>query len=193
MIENDYLPLTGNPYLQPHEDELSRSLGIKDLILDARRRLGRPATLDDTWGLLHNIVVAETDQEAARIFRDSWAFGNELMYTYCKIVEEGEPLPDDYRAYAGGMAEFLRAYSYEDMLNYKGSLVGAPDTVVEKLKNLYEISELKNHLMWMNRGGVMKQDELLRSMELFATEVMPRVRDVGETEAPVLAAATANP
>jgi hypothetical protein len=72
------------------------------MILDVQRRLGKPETLDDTWGLLHNVVVADTDEEAARIFRDSWAFGNELIYTYTKVVEEGEALPDDYKAYAGG-------------------------------------------------------------------------------------------
>jgi hypothetical protein len=40
----------------------------------------------------------------------------------------------------------------------------------------------------MNRGGVVPQKHMLRSMELFATEVIPKVRHVGETPAPVVAA-----
>jgi len=128
------------------------------------------------------VVVADTDEEAARIFRDSWAFGNELIYAYTKVVEEGEALPDDYKAYAGGMFTALKQYSYDDMLNFPGSLVGSPDTVVEKLNRIHEITGLKNQIMWMNRGGVIKQEDLLRSMELFAKEVLPRVKDVGEKD-----------
>jgi alkanesulfonate monooxygenase SsuD/methylene tetrahydromethanopterin reductase-like flavin-dependent oxidoreductase (luciferase family) len=181
MIENDYLPLTGNPYLQPHAmSKADSSMG--DTILDAQRRLGKTVTLDDTWGLLHNVVVADTDAEAARIFRDSWAFGNKLMATYTKVVEDG-PLPDDYKAYAGGQLQHLKDYTYDDMLAWPGSLVGSPDTVVERLERLYEKTSLKNHLMWMNRGSLIPQKELLRSMELFANEVIPKVKDIGEQPA----------
>jgi alkanesulfonate monooxygenase SsuD/methylene tetrahydromethanopterin reductase-like flavin-dependent oxidoreductase (luciferase family) len=191
LVKNDLLPLTGNPYLQPGVADrmnLQAAEGwIGSMILDAQRRYGKPETLDDTWGLLHNILVADTDAEAARIFRESWEFGNELMYTYTKIVEHG-PLPDDYKAYAGGMAEYLKEYSYEDMLAAPGSLVGSPETVVEKITKVVELSGLKNHLMWMNRGGVVAQKHMLRSMELFATEVIPKVRHVGETPAHVVAA-----
>jgi alkanesulfonate monooxygenase SsuD/methylene tetrahydromethanopterin reductase-like flavin-dependent oxidoreductase (luciferase family) len=183
MVENDYLPMTGNPYSQPHELEAhSGGKVIHELILDARVRMGKPSNLDDVWGLLHNVVVGETDEEAARIFHDSWAFGNELMHTYTKVVEEGESLPDDYKAYAGGMFTTLQQYSFDDMLHFPGSIVGSPDTVVEKLKEVHELTGLKNHIMWMNRGGVIKQQELLRSMELFAKEVIPRVAGIGENE-----------
>jgi alkanesulfonate monooxygenase SsuD/methylene tetrahydromethanopterin reductase-like flavin-dependent oxidoreductase (luciferase family) len=190
MVENDYLPMTGNPYSQPNPLEAYSGAAVHDMILDVQRRLGKPETLDDTWGLLHNVVVADSDEEAARVFRESWEFGNELIYTYTKVVEEGETLPDDYKAYAGGMFATLKQYSYDDMLNFPGSLVGSPDTVVEKLKRIHELTGLKNQIMWMNRGGVMKQPDLLRSMELFAKEVLPRVKDLGE-QVPAVAGAAA--
>jgi alkanesulfonate monooxygenase SsuD/methylene tetrahydromethanopterin reductase-like flavin-dependent oxidoreductase (luciferase family) len=180
MIENDYLPMTGNPYSQPRDLAAYTGGGIHELILEVRGRLGKPQTLDDVWGLLHNVVVADTDEEAARVFHDSWAFGNELIHTYTKVVEDGEELPDDYKAYAGGMFTTLQDFSFEDMLNFPGSIVGSPDTVVEKLKEIHEITGLKNQILWMNRGGVIRQPDLLRSMELFAKEVIPRVRDLGE-------------
>lgn len=182
MVENDYLPMTGNPYAQPRELETHSGGAIHDLIREVRRQQGKPDTLADVWGLLHNVVVGDTDEEAARIFHDSWAFGNQLMHTYTKVVEKGEVLPDDYKAYAGGMYATLQQYSYDDMLHFPGSIVGSPDTVVEKLKGIYEMTGLQNHIMWMNRGGVIKQEDLLRSMELFATEVIPRVGEIGEKE-----------
>jgi alkanesulfonate monooxygenase SsuD/methylene tetrahydromethanopterin reductase-like flavin-dependent oxidoreductase (luciferase family) len=184
MIENEYLPLTGNPYsLDPFS---SGKIGHQ--ILDVRRRLGRPETLDDSWGLLHNVLVADTDEEAAHIFRTNWDISNDYLITYAKVVEDGSPLPDDYKAYAGGMFQLLKKTSYDDMLKGVGSLVGSPDLVAERLAALYEMTGMKKQLLWMNRGGAVPQKDLLRSMELFATEVMPRVRDIGET--PALAGTT---
>jgi alkanesulfonate monooxygenase SsuD/methylene tetrahydromethanopterin reductase-like flavin-dependent oxidoreductase (luciferase family) len=180
MVENDYLALTGNPYsLDPFS---SGKIGHQ--ILDVRKRLGKPETLDDAWGLLHNVLVAEADEEAARIFRANWDLSNEYLITYAKVVEDGSPLPDDYKAYAGGMFQTLRETKYDDMLKGVGSLVGSPETVAERLSALYDMTGMKRQLLWMNRGGAVPQADLLRSMELFATEVMPRVRDVGERSAP---------
>jgi alkanesulfonate monooxygenase SsuD/methylene tetrahydromethanopterin reductase-like flavin-dependent oxidoreductase (luciferase family) len=187
MIENDYLPLTGNPYsLDPFS-----SGRVGHTILDTQRRLGKPETLDEAWGLLHNVLVADTDEDAARIFKANWDLSNEYLITYAKVVEDGAPLPDDYKAYAGGMWELLKKTTYDDMLVGAGSLVGSPDTVAEKLAALYDMTGMKKQLLWMNRGGAVPQQDLLRSMELFATEVMPRVREIGAIESAVGSAAPA--
>jgi alkanesulfonate monooxygenase SsuD/methylene tetrahydromethanopterin reductase-like flavin-dependent oxidoreductase (luciferase family) len=68
------------------------------------------------------------------------------------------------------------------MLAMRGSLVGSPDLVAEKLVKLYEDTGFSKQLMWMNRGGAVPQKDMLHSMELFATKVMPQVRDVGEAD-----------
>jgi alkanesulfonate monooxygenase SsuD/methylene tetrahydromethanopterin reductase-like flavin-dependent oxidoreductase (luciferase family) len=190
MIQNDYLPLTGNPYAQPRDavGMIKDGTWIGSMILDAQRKYGKEVTLDHSWGLMHNIVCAETDEEAARMFRETWEFGNELMFTYTKVVEEG-PIPEDYKHYAGGMSDFLKNFSYDDMLNFPGSLVGSPDKIIERLQTVYETTGMKNHLMWMNRGGLMPQQDQLRSMEMFAREVIPAVRHIGEKEEAFAAAA----
>jgi hypothetical protein len=65
----------------------------------------------------------------------------------------------------------------------RGSLIGSPDLVAEKLIKLYESTGFTKQLMWMNRGGAVPQRDILHSMELFATKVIPQVRDIGEDEA----------
>jgi alkanesulfonate monooxygenase SsuD/methylene tetrahydromethanopterin reductase-like flavin-dependent oxidoreductase (luciferase family) len=177
MIENDYLPLTGNPYsLDPFS-----SGKVGHGITDMQRKLGKPETLDESWGLVHNVLVADTDEEAARIFRANWDLSNEYLFTYAKVVEDGYEVPEDYKAYAGGMWTLLEKTTFDDMLKGEGSLVGSPDTVVERLERLHEDTGMYKQLLWMNRGGAVPQKDILRSMELWMTEVAPRVKHLGPT------------
>jgi alkanesulfonate monooxygenase SsuD/methylene tetrahydromethanopterin reductase-like flavin-dependent oxidoreductase (luciferase family) len=183
MVEKGYDALTGNPYsLDPYS-----SGKVGNTLLDTQRRLGKPETLDNAWGLIHNVLVADTDEQAAEIFRANWDLSNKYLIEYAKVVEDGSPLPDDYKAYAGGMWEILKKTSYDDMLKGAGSLVGSPETVAERLTSNYEMTGMHKQLLWMNRGGAVPQKDILRSMELFANEVVPQVRGLG---APTEAAAT---
>ena len=52
---------------------------------------------------------------------------------------------------------------------------GGPDTVVEKLESLRDETGVNNIICWMNFGGL-PHDAVLRSMRLFAEEVMPKLR-----------------
>ena len=64
-------------------------------------------------------------------------------------------------------------------------LFGTPDTVSEKLIRLQEKLQL-DHLncdFWL---GDMPQDKVLRSMEMFAEHVMPRVQEAERSRAPSL-------
>jgi alkanesulfonate monooxygenase SsuD/methylene tetrahydromethanopterin reductase-like flavin-dependent oxidoreductase (luciferase family) len=179
MVENEYLPLTGNPYsLDPFS-----SGKVGHTILETQRRLGRPESLDVAWGLLHNVFVAETDAEAAALFKANWQLGNEYLHTYARVVEGDSPLPEDYKYYAAmhKLWETLKVTDYEDMLKGEGSLIGSPDTVARKLERLYEDTGMHKQLLWMNRGGAVPQEDMLRSMELFITEVAPQVKHLGPT------------
>jgi alkanesulfonate monooxygenase SsuD/methylene tetrahydromethanopterin reductase-like flavin-dependent oxidoreductase (luciferase family) len=184
MVSRGYPALTGNPYsLDPYS-----SGKVGHTIRDTMERLGKPDyPFELAWGLIHNVLVADTDEEAARIFKANWDLSNEYLFTYAKVVEDGQPLPADYAAYAGGMFQLLRETSYEDMLKGEGSLVGSSDTVIERLGKLYEDTGMSKQLLWMNRGGAVPQKDLLRSMELFASDVIPAVRHLG-AEAPARAA-----
>jgi alkanesulfonate monooxygenase SsuD/methylene tetrahydromethanopterin reductase-like flavin-dependent oxidoreductase (luciferase family) len=177
MIENDYLPLTGNPYsLDPYS-----SGKVGHTIIETQRRLGKPESLEEAWGLLHNVFVADTDEEAADLFRENWHLGNDYLVAYARVVEPGSTLPDDYKSYEkmNQTWDKLKSTDYRDMLKGEGSLVGSPDTVARKLEKLYEDTGMHKQLLWMNRGGAVPQDAMLRSVELFAQEVMPRVKELG--------------
>lgn len=181
MVENEYLPLTGNPYsLDPFS-----SGKVGHTILETQRRLGIPESLDEAWGLLHNVLVAETDAEAAAVFRANWDLSTEYLQTYARVVEKGSALPDDYKSYEKmhRLWDVLKATDYEDILKGEGSLIGSPETVARKLEKLYEDTGMHKQLLWMNRGGAVPQEDILRSMELFATEVAPKVKHLGPVTA----------
>jgi len=53
---------------------------------------------------------------------------------------------------------------------------GGPDTVFQQLRHFYEQVGTFGNLLMMIQGGTMGYDLTARSMELFATEVLPRFR-----------------
>ena len=105
----------------------------------------------------------------------------------------GRTLPEDYKYYTR-MAEFwqtLAATDYGDILSLRGSLIGEPARVADKLAALCRDTGYTKQLLWMNRGGAVPQRDILHSMELFATEVMPQLRDIGSDIASGQEASTA--
>ena len=109
--------------------------------------------------------------------------GNSHLWNYARVVEEGEELPEDYKAFAGWM-DWLKSTTYEEMLESPLSLVGTPDLIVERLHEIYELYGLGNLIIWMNRGGAIPQKDLLHSMELFAEKVMPKVEHLTKAQLP---------
>jgi alkanesulfonate monooxygenase SsuD/methylene tetrahydromethanopterin reductase-like flavin-dependent oxidoreductase (luciferase family) len=56
-------------------------------------------------------------------------------------------------------------------------LFGNPDTVAKRIEWMRDELGVNYIMCWMNMGGLAPA-KVLRSMELFATEVMPRFRTV---------------
>jgi alkanesulfonate monooxygenase SsuD/methylene tetrahydromethanopterin reductase-like flavin-dependent oxidoreductase (luciferase family) len=52
---------------------------------------------------------------------------------------------------------------------------GSPETVARAIEHMRDL-DIGDVLCWMNFGGL-PQDKIRRSMELFASEVMPHFRD----------------
>jgi alkanesulfonate monooxygenase SsuD/methylene tetrahydromethanopterin reductase-like flavin-dependent oxidoreductase (luciferase family) len=74
-----------------------------------------------------------------------------------------------------GWAPMTRA-AYDAMRAPQGSLaVGSPDEVAEKILAWHRVFGMRRILVQMS-VGTMPHDALLRSIELFGTEVAPRVR-----------------
>ena len=65
---------------------------------------------------------------------------------------------------------------YDDLYNELGA-IGTPDQVAERLAGFRELYQPQEIMCWFNIGGILTNEEVGRSMRLFAEEVMPRFRD----------------
>jgi alkanesulfonate monooxygenase SsuD/methylene tetrahydromethanopterin reductase-like flavin-dependent oxidoreductase (luciferase family) len=175
LVENDYRALAGNPYtVDPGVSERSC-----DMLMRIQEEQGKPRSLEHAWGLVHNVLVAETDKKAADIFRPNWDIATEYLLHYARALEDdSDELPEDYKYYAGWL-DWLEGMEYDDMLKMDACLIGSPSLVAEKLAGMHEKGTFWKLILWMNRGGAVPQRDILRSMEMFGTEVMPQVRDLG--------------
>ena len=64
---------------------------------------------------------------------------------------------------------------YDDLYNELGA-IGTPEHVTERLAYFREIYDPQEIMCWFNIGGMLTNEEVIRSMRLFAEEVMPRFR-----------------
>lgn len=72
----------------------------------------------------------------------------------------------------------LQTVTYEEALREK-VIVGTPDQVAARLKQLRDTLGLDGILAETNCGGMIAPDKVLRSLRLLCTEVMPRLKGAG--------------
>ncbi len=65
---------------------------------------------------------------------------------------------------------------YDDICNELGA-VGTPQQVIERLQRFQELYRPQEFMCWFNIGGMLSNEEVARSMRLFAEEVMPHFQD----------------
>jgi alkanesulfonate monooxygenase SsuD/methylene tetrahydromethanopterin reductase-like flavin-dependent oxidoreductase (luciferase family) len=65
---------------------------------------------------------------------------------------------------------------YEDLYNELGA-IGAPERVAERLAYFRDLYDPQEIMCWFNIGGLLSNEEVGRSMRLFADEVMPHFQD----------------
>jgi alkanesulfonate monooxygenase SsuD/methylene tetrahydromethanopterin reductase-like flavin-dependent oxidoreductase (luciferase family) len=148
----------------------------RDLYVGALRKLGRPdaeitALLRD-WGVSRQIYVAATDAQAQAEAKDAelWYQESFRRFVLPERIEDAHPsLQPHFRQ----LAERLAKVSWDDLIRETVAF-GSPDTVARKLEAM-RAAGVGHVLCWMNFGGL-PQENIRRSMELFAREVMPRFR-----------------
>jgi alkanesulfonate monooxygenase SsuD/methylene tetrahydromethanopterin reductase-like flavin-dependent oxidoreductase (luciferase family) len=129
---------------------------------------GRPP--GDGVAVLRDVVVAGTDEEAMALWADGPLFGFSSWFQPFGF-DKGLPHPE-----TGEVPDFLEAGL---------ALVGSVDTVRRQLERLFERLPVRWVFAW-EWNGLVPHRELMRSIELFATEVAPAV---GGMEAPGVAEA----
>ena len=139
---------------------------------DAVRRYGRDGQLQ--FGIQQKIYVTESEEEAVKMAEHGlWNMRVSLSLRLGREqVERGRvtdvPIEDEP--------------SIQELVD-RHFLFGTPDTVSEKLLRLREKLQL-DHLncdFWL---GDMPQEKVLRSMELFANHVIPKVQEAERSRAP---------
>ena len=120
---------------------------------------GRP--LGVGVGFLRDVVVADTDDQALTLWADSGVFcGTEWFAPF---------------GFTQGLIDPISGET-PDLLAEGLALVGSPDTVTRQLEQLLKRLPV-NWLFAWTYNGLIPSPALLRSIELFATQVLPRVAD----------------
>ncbi len=133
-------------------------------------------------GFLQLVAVSETDQKAEE------EYGPHVDYFYkkCLHVHEGFGDAPGYRSVrslqATGVnpiaaAQQYRKLPWRDYIEQGYVIAGSPDTVARNLRKAAEGLRV-GHLMVLLQIGSMPRDLTMKNTELFATHVMPKVRDM---------------
>ncbi len=118
---------------------------------------GRP--LGEGMGVLRDIIIADSDEEALAQWADGAVFCGRMWF--------------DPFGFSKGMQD-PRTGERPDVRGNGLTLVGTVDSVTRQLEVLLKRLPVKWLFAWMY-NGLVPHDRLMKSIELFATKVLPRV------------------
>ncbi len=129
-----------------------------------------PASLDQPLSI--RVYVAETNEEAkAEAHHALWFY--HLLASLVPGAPGREAVPAGYEDYPFDPS-VLSGLTVDDVWD-RGTAFGTPDRVIEILKTYMQKSGTR-HLICQMRIGGLEHEKVLRSMELFTSEVMPALR-----------------
>ena len=159
------------------------------------------ANSPDTFGIVgnmgHNILVApmistiEGAQAGLKEFRcnlAAGALGGKVNINVPTFVAESRKTAR--AAFAPSINNYLstiretshgRGKERADMLNYElvdadFAAIGDPEECADKLRQIQQMYGADEFMCWFNTGGMVPQEEVSKSMRLFAEKVMPQFR-----------------
>ncbi len=134
------------------------------------------------FGYVVRALVADTDEKAREI-------GREFMWTHDHRMK-GPREENDPPGYQSREAAAMRArrrglgglgsadkLTYEELLEIDNIIVGSPETVTNKLGKLVEGLN-PGYLFIYGNEGPMEHTDIMRSIELLGTEVIPALREI---------------
>lgn len=119
---------------------------------------GRP--LGEGIGVLRDVVIADTDVEAERLWKASGAFCGSAWF---------EPF-----GFSRGMADPDTGEPFDDMMGSGMALVGTVDTVTRQLETLCSRLPVTWLYFWAY-NGLLPHARLMSTIERFKADVLPRV------------------
>ena len=138
------------------------------------------------WAL--PLYVAETDEKAIEEARDHIQnFFNKFVLAPTEYrMPPGYSSINSYKMILENKMKFREQFLSIEMLMENGMFIcGSPSTVVEKLEE-YQSAMGYGNLVIMGQFATLSHDQTKKSMQMFAEEVMPKLRHIG---APTAAAA----
>jgi alkanesulfonate monooxygenase SsuD/methylene tetrahydromethanopterin reductase-like flavin-dependent oxidoreductase (luciferase family) len=152
-----------------------------DFYLEAGTRAGQELT-PAHFMLVRNIHVAPTDEEA--VAEADPAFKHMLMlFKNAAVPPDLSLLPDSYAFHREAFRAFEEPLeSFEDVVAAGLVLCGSPETVREQLAG--QIDAIGMRQVCLNFAfGSLPHEQVMRSLRLFAAEVMPALRSRGHPRA----------
>ncbi len=132
---------------------------LYDIYREEAAKAGRTLALGDGLGLLRDVVVADTDEEALELWGNSGAFCGAAWFA-----------PFGFNKLLAPPGESLTP---QDMMDRGMLLVGSPDTVSRQMETLVKDTPVRWLFAW-TYNGLMPHEKIMRSLELFQTKVLPR-------------------
>ena len=145
-----------------------------DAVEEGARSAGNPPPSRSVWRIVRDVWVADTDEEAregaingmlGRAWRDYlrplFAQG---AYPFVSFMKHDESIADD---------DVTVEYMMDNLW-----IVGSPDTVTEKLRDLYNTVGGFGTLLWLTFDHSDDREGYEKSVRLLSQEVMPRLADL---------------
>jgi alkanesulfonate monooxygenase SsuD/methylene tetrahydromethanopterin reductase-like flavin-dependent oxidoreductase (luciferase family) len=173
----------------------------------ARKEAGLPPSTTDLFSYAALVAVGETEEEGQRLGQKLLWFLNTSLKSapqFGKFLAGGAPhwaAPNIYRtkprAPKNADAQAAMATLKGSISNQGGMMgttpeqamaqgilfCGTPDTVYKQIMDFYNFVGGFGHLMMIGRSGPMTHAETEKSINLFAREVLPRLKEIKTVEA----------
>jgi alkanesulfonate monooxygenase SsuD/methylene tetrahydromethanopterin reductase-like flavin-dependent oxidoreductase (luciferase family) len=130
------------------------------------------------------IYVADTDEKAHEEARPviEWLYHKGLKQTAEMVTPPGYMSPGSLRGVLASGMRGLGVTSYEDLLAQGQAVVGSPSSVAKRLGELYDDLGGFGQIIGLFAIGPSTPEQVRRSTELFATEVIPVLRPLGTAD-----------
>ncbi|MFQ6027422.1 MAG: LLM class flavin-dependent oxidoreductase [Dehalococcoidia bacterium] len=152
-------------FFPPEQDVL----GLISLYAERCNALGQPPRMEDV-PYFRFVYLTEDEQEAKEYPREALTWARDLG-AYRRTLTHGDEIHVDLDHYRRHRTE--PAVSYETEL--ANAYFGTPEQCVQKLRWLEQEHNIR-HFGVCTSFGSMAHDKVLRSMEMFAKEVMPHFK-----------------
>ncbi|MGB2693696.1 MAG: LLM class flavin-dependent oxidoreductase, partial [Dehalococcoidia bacterium] len=137
---------------------------LYEVYQDEANNVGRKLEPGEGLGVLRDVIVADTDEEALELWHHSGQYCGAAWFAPFGF----------WRGFTEpGREEML---SVPELMERGLILVGSPDTVSKQMERMLDGTPIRWLFAW-TYNGLVPHNKLMRSLELFATKVLPRFHD----------------